>query len=150
MSAEILQNWKQYFTESNYEILKEFIECVESDKIFRNGEKKILCFRGTGNNGKSTLLKEIEKLVDPSKLSYLQEEKYKPKLIVCGEYDTNKDELLKQFSSGDLVYSKNPYEEAKPYLPKCNIICVTNNSENMDKTILNRMIFIDFTHIFIH
>lgn len=148
MSAQILENWKEYLSEVNYEILKEFIECVESEKIFRKGENKILCFRGPGSTGKSALLKEIEKLVDQSKLAYLQEEKYDAKLIVCVEYDPKLDSLLKSYLSSDPIYQRKIYEEGIKYLPECNIICVTDSSENMDETILNRMVFVDFSYIF--
>ena len=147
MTDQLLNEYEQFISKDTFSNLKEFLECVGSDKIFREGQKSILCFRDSGSNGKTTLAKKIINLVGNNNTFILSSnslEKYEgQKLVVNHEYEENNNSLLKKLCGGDIYYLRNTC-----FIPKCNIICVLNDSSGVTNDMLARFVFVDFIHTF--
>jgi len=156
MSKQLLNKWRSHIEEEDFLILKEFVECLEQGKTFREnltffdigngkeifnkGSKKILCFKGKGNK---KLLTEIIKLIGTDKIIHCNEysgpiHTWGINLVIFDEYNQKIDPLLKQLSSGDEIVTRR-----KKYENKANILYLTDNDENMDDILNRRVITIN-------
>jgi len=145
MSEQLLNNWKTYIDEPDFQILRKFVDCLVSDETFEHDGKKIVCFKGC--NGKTTLVNEIINLIGvdnvlncPLNISRIDTRDYK--LIVCQEYIPTYNGTLKQLSSNDNLWGRN----GSVYVNKANILYVTNCDD--DISLHPRTVTINFNHTF--
>ena len=167
MSQQILTEYQQYLSEDGFKILKEFLECVESKTIFRPHTKSILCFLGSGSNGKTTLVNKIKELVglenfsdiyaepdgynDPDQSEEFDNVDYRQfkQLVICNEFSQPAQySILKQLSGNVSVFCRQVNEDGSSFMPEHNLICVLNSLQNLEQDLLNRFVIIEFTHVF--
>jgi hypothetical protein len=142
MISQLLSEYQSKLSEKDFEVLKDFIECVYSGNIYRKGHKMIICLKGEGG---PILLEKIWSLVDDKDRWEPGDTKldtYKHKLVIFREYSNKYVKLMMKATSGDMVYGK----QQQPCSPESNVIyaIADDNVKNMSTDVIrNRSIYIN-------
>ena len=145
---QIINEYKPYISDEGFQHLKEFIDSMSNNLTFRKEHKSILCFRGPGNNGKTTLLRRIvgflgNKAFNISNFDFNQNVSG-IKLYFCDDFDF----VSEKHSAIVKLFSRNIDEDATSIDNFRNFVCVINTTDNIDPSLLNRFVFVDFLHTF--
>jgi GTPase SAR1 family protein len=112
-------NWVNYLTTDDLDTITNFVENTKND--VRCGKALVFC--GTGNNGKSTLLREIQ--------DYLGDSKYH----VISEYTQDCANTFKELSDGNLFVVVNSLDEFDPSVKRRSMII--NFTQTIKRTAVN-------------
>lgn len=155
MSEELINNWSQYINETDLKNLNEFVESVLFKREFQDG-RKVLCIKGKGNTGKTTLVKEIMKLVGnrTKQISAFDEnlDTRNCDLVVIQEFSKEEEQtiaaIIKKMTSKDDFVQKELYSDTVIYQNTAKLIFVTDRDSEFDEATKNRIVTINLTHVF--
>lgn len=150
-----LNHWSQYIGEADLKILNEFVESVIFRREFQDG-RKVLCIKGEGNTGKTTLVREIMKLVgERAKTISSFDETLDTRncdLVVIHEFNKEEEQtvaaIIKKITSKVYFVQRDEYSVGTKYLNTAKLIFVTNRDNDFDEATKNRIVTIELTHIF--
>ena len=134
--THILDNWKQYLIEEDFEYLINYVENCKNNLP----NNKLLILLGSGGNGKSTLIKEIS--------NYIGNENFR-------QCDTNGSAFLEPIVK--LIHIPAIDEYTNKYIQQLknviqygqSIIAETYNNENINKKLLDCVRVIKMEHKFL-
>jgi len=141
---ELLNDAKTYIKEEDISVLRDFLD-------FNLSSQKALYFYGRGNNGKSTLLKKIEKYLNGNFCYFcgsINSTGFSDKnFIIFNEYTPKEcDSSLKQLLGSDPIYVRAPFSKRKLIDQPLKILVVGN--DHLSPTINARVKTIEFINVF--
>ena len=163
----VLSEWQQYFDPEEFSILREFVYNTANHIPYN----KMLIFVGPGSTGKTTLLRRLFAFIGRQNCLY-SALKYKKEEDECNDeedeeelirdnndctkhliaYDHDKgkiyDGYIKNILSRQPIVFRPLYQEKQCCIPAANIILVSDDISQLNKTLLMRSNVIHFTHKF--
>lgn len=147
--TKMLANWSQYLSNENINKIESFV----NDSINGIKRHKIMTFYGTGNNGKTTLIKEIINIIGQHKCVnihkvYNADFNADPNMFYCYELNDNADILLLKSVNSGIVIKKNGLSLGQIINLHGNVLVETNTLNGTVVDILEDLEVIHFTHTF--
>jgi hypothetical protein len=153
---ELITNWRPFINEPELLILKEFLESVVSKTEFQDG-RKVLCIQGKGNTGKTTLVKEIMKIVGHRAKNVPSFEEITDTcdcdLVIIQEFMNDDKEMMsaniKKMTSKDFFcVRRSPNEDGTQYLNTAKLLFTIVLNNDFDTVTNFRIVTINLTHVF--